>query len=254
LTRETLFAYMAHQYGPGNAVVSIAGDVDHEELADTVQNALSEWKNEREITGCPGFVEGEFQKVAVEQRDTEQVNISLALPALSVFHPERFALSLLNIILGEGMSSRLFSEIRDRLGLAYSVHSYVDQFRDAGSLTVGAGVDTDKVGTAVSAIIEQLAGLKNGLPEEEITRAKELFKGRLMLRMEDSRSVSSWFASQELLLGNIQTVDEVIEIIEAITPEDLMRVTGELFHSSGLNLAVVGPNLDKDRLERILKL
>ena len=135
----------------------------------------------------------------IEKRDTEQAHLCLALPGISLSHPQRFPLDLLNVILGEGMSSRLFSEIRDKLGLAYSITSYVDHFLDTGSLTVSASVDPDNLNQAVTAILDQLEQLKEGIPEAEMKKAREISKGRLLLRMEDSRNVAGWLGGQEML-------------------------------------------------------
>jgi len=191
----------------------------------------------------------------LEQRDTEQAHICVALRGVSNQHPDRFTFDVLNVILGEGMSCRLFRELRENKGLAYDVHSYVSHFFDSGSLTVYAGVSPDNVENATEAILGELAMLRDEtIGETELAKAKEMVKGRLVLRMEDSRSVSSWFASQELLLNKIQTIDEVISLVEAITPADLQRLAGELFRSEGLNLAVVGPNLNEARLSSLLRL
>src|SRR4030042_4057762 len=114
-------------------------------------------------------------------------DLCLPLPGLSIVHPARFKLDLLNIIFGEGMSSRLFTEIRDRLGLAYSIQSYADHFLDTGAFAIGAGVDTKNLRVAIRAVLEETSRLKELIPEKEIARARELFKGRVLLRMEDSR-------------------------------------------------------------------
>ncbi len=157
----------------------------------------------------------------IEKRDTEQTQLCLALPGLSITDPDRFKLDLLNVILGEGMSSRLFTEIRDRLGLAYSIQSYGEHFLDTGAMTIAAGVDAKSLEVAVRAILAELGRFKTeAVPEAELSKAKELFKGRIVLRMEDSRNVSGWLGGQEILTGEILTVDDVIAAVEAITAED----------------------------------
>jgi len=171
-----------------------------------------------------------------------------------IFTPDRFNLDLLNVILGEGMSSRLFLEIRERQGLAYDIHSYVDHFLDSGAVTIYAGVDIKRIDSAIDAILAELSRLKDEVPEAELTKAKELAKGRLMLRMEDTRSVSGWMGGQEVLTGRILTVDEVVSIIDAITIPDLGRVARELFTTDKLNLAIVGPFHDGERFQCLLQL
>jgi predicted Zn-dependent peptidase len=159
----------------------------------------------------------------------------------------------LNVVLGEGMSSRLFSEIRDKLGLAYSISSYVEHFLDTGSLTVAASVDPENLNRAVTAILEQLELLKQGIPESEMKKAREISKGRLLLRMEDSRNVAGWLGGQEMLTNHILTLDEVISIIDSITPVQLHRIAGELIATDKSCLAVVGPINDAGPLQKLLK-
>jgi predicted Zn-dependent peptidase len=173
---------------------------------------------------------------------------------LSLFHPKRFTLDLLNVILGEGMSSRLFTEIRDRLGLAYSIHSYIDHFLNTGSITIYAGVELKKLQVAIKAILEQLSQLKEIVPETELSKAKELSKGRLLLRMEDSRSVAGWMGGQEILTAKILSVDQVMSIIDAITAEELRQLARELLVTKQLRLAVVGPVAEDEPLAELLKL
>ena len=192
------------------------------------------------------------RRVLIENRDTEQTQLCLALPGISIVHPDRFKLDLLNVILGEGMSSRLFTVIRDKLGLAYSIQSYAEHFLDTGAMTVSAGVDAKNLPVAIKAILAELARLKEPIPEAELAKAKELFKGRILLRMEDSRSVSGWLGGQEILTGEILTVDEVIGIVEAITAAELRQLAEELLVPEQMRLAVVGPISPEEPLEDLL--
>jgi predicted Zn-dependent peptidase len=200
------------------------------------------------------YKEKPVRQLRIENRDTEQVHLCLALPGLPLLHPKRFTLGLLNVILGEGMSSRLFTEIRDKLGLAYSIGSYVDHFSDTGSIIISAGVELKNLQVATRAILEQLSQLKETVPESELVKAKEFSKGRLLLRMEDSRSVVGWMGGQEILTRRILSVDEVMSIIDAITTEELQRLARELLVGNQLRLAVVGPVQPDEPLEELLKL
>jgi predicted Zn-dependent peptidase len=255
LTRREMLGYLARQYRPNNAVLSIAGDIRHEEVREQVGRVTAPWKRGGPRLGYAPYRDGAGRRVNIEKRDTEQTQLCLALPGLSISDPDRFKLDLLNVILGEGMSSRLFTEIRDRLGLAYSIQSYAEHFLDTGAMGIAAGVDIKNLEVAVRAILEELGRFKREpVPDEEMTKARELFKGRILLRMEDSRNVSGWLGGQEILTGEILTVDDVVAIIEAITPEDLRAVAGKVLSGDKLRLAVVGP-VDPDRpLEEILKL
>lgn len=254
MTRDMMRDYLSARYRPGNTVLSIAGSIRHEDVAQMANRLVGGWKK-GEKTAAFALYEGKMERrVLIENRDTEQTQLCLALPGISLSHPDRFKLDLLNIILGEGMSSRLFTEIRDKLGLAYSIQSYAEHFLDTGAMTVSAGVDAKNLKTAIGAILSELARLKEPIPEAEISKAKELFKGRIMLRMEDSRSVSGWLGGQEILTGKIMTVDDVIARVEAITEEDLKQVAEKTLTGGDLRLAVVGPIKPDEPLEELLKI
>jgi predicted Zn-dependent peptidase len=152
------------------------------------------------------------------------------------------------------MSSRLFLELRERRGLCYDVHSYVSHFLDVGAFSIYAGVDPQNARETVAALLEELAHLRDGVSEEELTKAKELSKGRLLLRMEDTRSVSGWLGGQEILTARVRTADEVVEILDAIQPADLARVAANILQTDQLNLAVVGPFRSDKQFAALLRL
>jgi len=257
ITRDMILGYLASQYLPNNTVVTIAGDIQHQEVVTAINQALgnrTNWGSQPNRSGFLAYKEQAAPRLCVETRDTEQAHLCLALPGLSLFHPKRFTLDLLNVILGEGMSSRLFVEIRDRLGLAYGIHSYVEHFLDSGSVTVYAGVEPKNLSTVIKAILEQLYQLKEAVPESELTKAKELSKGRLLLRMEDSRNVAGWMGGQEILTERILSVEQVMSIVDAITTDGVKQLAQELLVGSQLRLAVVGPVASDEPLEELLKL
>jgi predicted Zn-dependent peptidase len=254
LTRRMMLAYLDRLYRPDNTVLAVAGDIEHEAVVAAVDRAVAGWRKGKPRPSYAPFREKPGRRVIIEKRDTEQTQLCLALPGLSMVHPDRFKLDLLNVIFGEGMSGRLFTQIRDKLGLAYSIQSYADHFLDAGAFTIGAGVDTKNLRVAVRAILEETARLKELIPGAELAKAKELFKGRILLRMEDSRSVAGWLGGQEILIGEILTVDEVVAIVEAITAGELKKLAEELLSGEKLRLAVVGPVPPDEPLEELLKL
>ena len=151
------------------------------------------------------------------------------------------------------MSSRLFAEIRDKMGLAYSINSYVEHFLDCGALTVAASVDPDNLNKAVAAILEQLELLKGDIPQAEMQKAREISKGRLALRMEDSRNVAGWLSGQEMLTGKILTLEDMISIIDSITGEQLSAVARDLLSAEKVRLAVVGPLSETKTLRHLIK-
>ena len=251
ITREMIVDYLGRQYLPANTVVSVAGAGEHGEMVSAIEQALGEWVEPKPNPTYSPYKEQKFPRLRIEAKETEQAHLCLALSGLSLFHPKRFTLDLLNVILGEGMSSRLFTEIRDRMGLAYSIHSYAEHFADTGSVTIYAGVEPKNLPVAIKAILEQLSKLKEPIPKAELTKAKELSKGRLLLRMEDSRSVAGWTGGQEILTRRVLSVDQVLDIVDVITAEEIQQLAGELLVPNQLRLAVVGPVADEP-LEELL--
>ena len=189
----------------------------------------------------------------VEQRQADQAHICLGLPGVSLTDPDRYALAIFNGILGDGMSSRLFLNLREEQGLAYDVSSSLNHFRDCGSLVVYCGVEPRKAPEAVRAAVRELAGMLAPVPAAELSKAREYTKGRLLLRMEDTRSVAAWLGAQELLLGRVSTIDETVQMIDAVTAEDVARVGSRLLNPDKLRLAVVGPNSEEEALQRVLR-
>jgi predicted Zn-dependent peptidase len=188
----------------------------------------------------------------MEWRRTDQTHICLALPGLSLNDPDRYNLTILNVILGDGMSSRLFQSLREVQGLAYDVSSSNSHFRDCGALTVYCGVEPKKSRLAVQGIVHELQGMHQEAPEQEITKAREYTKGRLLLRMEDTRAVSGWLASQELLQGEVATPEEVVQRLDEVNSEDVARVAERLLQPEQLRLAVVGPHRSEARFLKLL--
>ncbi|MDP6221729.1 MAG: pitrilysin family protein [Dehalococcoidales bacterium] len=254
ITRDAILAYLKRQYFPSNIVAALAGNIKHQEAVDLVSQATTDWTNQQSRPEYLPYQEQPNPRLLIEKRDTEQAHLCLAVPGLSLFDPRRFVLDLLNVILGEGMSSRLFTEIRDKLGLAYSIHSYTDHLLDSGSMIIYAGVDPKNLPIAIRAILEQLSLLKQPIPETELSKAKELIKGRLLLRMEDTGDVAAWAGGQEILTGRVLGVDQIIGIIDAITSEELRQLACELLVGKHLRLALVGPVTKEDSLEELLKL
>jgi len=254
ITKDMILDYLGTKYPPTNTVVAIAGNIQHQEAVAVVSQAVATWTSQQPHPEYKAYKEQPNPRLHVERRDTEQAHLCLGLPGLPLLHPKRFALGLLNVILGEGMSSRLFTEIRDKLGLAYSIHSYVDHHLDSGSVTIYAGVEPKNLPVAIKAILEQFSHLKEPIPKAELSKAKELAKGRLLLRMEDSRNVAGWMGGQEVLTGRILSVDQVVSIIDAITAAELIELAEELFVGDQLRLAVVGPVASDEPLEELLEL
>jgi len=251
ITREQILGFVERHYTPQNTVLAVAGNVTHAEVVRLADRLLGGWGQSATGTWYRA-IEKPSPKAALKSKRTEQAQVCLAVHAFSSSHPDRYALDVLNTILGEGMSSRLFVEIREKLALAYDVHSYVAHFLDAGALVVSAGVDPKRIDPTISAILGELRRLREGIPEKELRKSKELIKGRLQLRMEDTRAVSSWLGTQELLRDEILTVDQILDVIERVTLEDLDRVADGLLLPERMSVAVVGPYRSEARFVKLL--
>ncbi len=255
IDHSMIVEYVRGSYLPNTTVVAVAGDIDHEDVVRSVDGVLGGWPNGPAGVWTPSINDQTSPRFDAETRKTEQSHLCLAVRGIPHDHPDRYTLDLLNLVLGEGMSSRLFLEMRERLGLAYEIHSHTSHYHDSGSINVSAGVDPRKVEQAIEAILRELVRLKDdSVSDAEISKARELGKGRLLLRMEDTRSVAGWIGGQELLTGSIKTVDEVLSILDSVTAEDVQRVARALFRTEKLSLALVGPGRGRKRVERLLRL
>jgi len=253
-TREQMLRYIRHQYLPNDTVISIAGNIQPDEALARIEALFHDWSAGQVSEGYVTNSRQDTPRLRIEHKNSEQVHLCLGVHGFSRFHPRRFALDLLNTAFGVGMSSRLFTEIRENKGLAYDIHSYVEHFLNSGSFAIYAGVDTNKAETAIATIVEEMGKLRQGIAADELRRAKELSKGRLQLRLEDSQNVALWLGGQELLRREILDIDQVISIIEAITEDELKQVAQEILVDNGLNLAVVGPVKKEEPLLNLLKL
>jgi len=254
LRRQQLRDYFHEHYLPNNTVISIAGNIEQEKVRKTICSQVGRWEPGIVAPLFPNKVSQNAPKVRVEKRDTEQVNLCLGVHGLSLLHPDRFVVDLLSMVLGEGMSSRLFIEIRENQGLAYDISSCTAHFIDSGAFFINAGVDPNRLNDTLQSTLSELAKIRDGISERELHKAKEMVKGRLLLALEDSRIVANWFGAQEMLTNRILTVDDVISIIDTITTDDLRQVAQQLFTSKKLNLTAVGPVDGEEELIRMLRI
>jgi predicted Zn-dependent peptidase len=254
LARPSIVDYFRRQYVPNNVILSVAGAVEPDQVAYAVEALAADWTAGEPSNWFAAEDGQQAPRIKTRYKRTEQAHISLAVHGVSNQHPDRYAVDLLSAILGEGMSCRLFMELREKRSLCYDIHSYPSHYLDTGAFSVYAGVEPTRVEEALRAILEQLSLTKDGVPEAELRKAKELTKGRLLLRMEDTRSVSGWVGVQELLTGDVRLVDEVVERVEAVTTDDLRRVATTIFRPEHLNVAIVGPYRSEKRFLPLLNL
>ncbi len=242
LKRDDLLRYLEDHYLLKNLVVTVAGPITHKAALGLIEPRLKARGNGATVpTFEPPGPNGTQSRVLMKSKKTEQAHLCLGVHAPSYMDKDRITIDILNTVLGEGMSSRLFLEVREKLSLAYDVHSFVNRLYDTGVLGVYAGTEPRQAARAVGAIVGQLKRLgEEPVGATELTKAKEFYKGRLLLQMESTNSVATWYGGQEALMGKIQGVDETTAQVDAVSAADLTRVAQELFRQS-IQLAVIGP-------------
>jgi len=226
-------------YHAGNCVVAAAGRIDHDELVSLIQSNLVL----REQVSNPRVLpfSTESNNLSVITKDTEQSHICLGTQALHLHHPDRFALSIADSILGGGMSSRLFQEIREKRGLAYAVYSYVTLFQDTGQHVVYSGTRPENTQEVIKIVQHEIAKMASeGISEEELTRAKSSIKGHLILGLENTRARMTRLGKSSVVKGELLSIDEIISRIDAVCTKDVARVTSTVLGAKH-SLAVIGP-------------
>jgi predicted Zn-dependent peptidase len=242
ISRQQMLTYVAQKYTPKSTIISLAGKLNHDQVVSQIEVSLRDWIT----TTVPTFLPAQEAKAGptlhLEFRDTEQAHLCLGLRALPRYHPDRFRLTLLSAVLGGGMSSRLFVEIREKRGLAYDVGCYTRRLRDTGAMILHSGVAPNKARDTISAMIEQMQLLMAcPVSPSELDRAREYTKGGILLGMEDTFTNADWVAHQELYDQEVQTVDQVMRKLDEVTAADVQAMARRLFATGRLHLAVVGP-------------
>jgi predicted Zn-dependent peptidase len=255
LPADTIRGFWRTMYRPANTVVAVAGDVGHGEAVGLAGTAFGTGNGiVPGYSPAPDLPAGE-RALLRARRDAAQAQLIVGVPALRRDHPDAWILAVLNAVLGDGMSSRLFLSVREAKGLAYDVSSGLVDYADAGSLEVSAGVDPARLPAALEAVLFELARLRDEtVPDEELAKAKAYLSGGLELRMDETRHVASWIGGQEALHDRVLTLDEALAAVAAITADDVRRLASELVVDDGLRLAVVAPARYLRGLERRLRL
>jgi len=241
MARDEIAAYHGAHYQPSNVVLAAAGNLTHDAMLELVAARFP--SNDGVRPERPRSDAAAQQPVVVLHRDTEQAHVVTGMRALPALDPDRYALTVVNQVLGGGMSSRLFQEIRETRGLAYSVFSYNAAFEDAGFVAVYAGTAPEHVAETLAVIDAELDRLvKEGLSDAEIAAAKGHLVGSLAMSLETSASRMRRLGRSELVEGDIPSLDELIARVEAVTPTDVARVIDRVFAGAPRTLAVVGPH------------
>jgi predicted Zn-dependent peptidase len=252
-THDTFSSYVDHWYKPSRMVVGVGGKIG-EGLHDRVQELLGDIAEAE--TGEPEPVrlspDGNA-RVKVHTKASDQAHICLGVHSYALEHPDRYALQVLATILGGGMSSRLFTEVRERRGLAYYVYGLNHSYTDAGSLYAQAGVDINRIDDAVTTVAGELRKIaEEAVPADELEKARSFAKGRFVLQLETSQGLIMFGLRREVLETRTPDPEEILSELDKVTAEDVARVADDVIKRRGLNLAVIGPFDDASRFEKLL--
>jgi predicted Zn-dependent peptidase len=252
-TRETFLDYLGHWYKPSRMVVGVGGRIG-DGLPERIQELFGDLEDSptgSPLAALPAPNDGTRVKVHTKQSD--QAHICLGVRSRPLVDPDRYKLMVLSTVLGGGMSSRLFTEVRERRGLAYYVFATNHSYTDAGSLYAQAGVDIERIDEAVGTVAAELKKIvAEAVPADELRKAKNFAKGRFVLQIESPHGLTMFGLRREVLEGQAPEPQEVLTGVEAVTAEDVQQVAQELIDDQALRLAVIGPFDDPDRFERLL--
>ena len=242
MTKENLHQFHREYYSPNNIVVAACGHLPHEKFVNLVKRALSKIPQASSRDFQPADNSQSRPRADFLQRDIEQMHLALGTLGLPEGHKDRYVLTLLNIIMGGNMSSRLFNEIREKHGLAYSIGTGVKSYKDTGVFMVRAGVDNQKIVKAVEVILQELKKVqREGISKSEFTRAKDYALGQLLLSMEETMDHMLWIGEEIVSHGRVRTLPEVIKQVNKVSMKEIQRLAVDIFNEQRFNLALVGP-------------
>jgi predicted Zn-dependent peptidase len=250
-TRDTFMDYLGHWYKPNRMVVGVAGKIEGDLMAE-LEGLLGDM--EAGQTGEPDPVAASNGgRVKVHTKQSEQAHICLGVRSYPLRHPDRYALQLVATVLGGGMSSRLFTEVRERRGLAYYVFGLNHSYTDAGSLYAQAGVDINRIDDAVTTVAEELKRIaEEPVPAAELEKARNFSKGRFVLQLESPQGLVMYGLRREVLENEVVDPEEILAELDKVTVEDVQRVAQDVIRDDGFKLALIGPFDDADRFEKLL--
>jgi predicted Zn-dependent peptidase len=251
-TRDAFMQYIERWYKPGRLVVGIGGKIEGD-VTEAIERHLGGLEPAETGEPDPVSANGNGSRVRVHTKQSDQAHIALGVPSYPITHPDRYALQLLATVLGGGMSSRLFTEVRERRGLAYYVFGTNHSYTDAGSLYAQAGVDINRIDDAVSTVAAELRRIADeAVPGDELEKARNFAKGRFVLQLENPHGLIMYGLRKEVLEGETVDPAEVLAELDKVTGDDVQRVAGDLIDAKRLRLALIGPFDDADRFEKIL--
>jgi predicted Zn-dependent peptidase len=253
VTRDQIQDYKDSLYTADNTVISVAGAVTEKEVKNLVAKYFPFGDEKRKFSAAPYVRMAPSGKVKLQNKKTEQGHLILGVEGLPALHKDEYVEKILSVILGGNMSSRMFMNVREAKGLSYYIRTNTDDYSDTGILSTSAGVDLKRVDLAIGAILEEYRKITEAKVEAaELTKAKEFMKGKIILRLEDSEEYAHLMGKQALLYPKIETVDQILKKIDAVTADDVLRLSRELFQEEKFRLALIGPFEDPAHFEKLL--
>lgn len=255
--RKKVVDYYEFHYSPSNVIVCVAGAINEKEIEEKIKKDFEKIKKANTGQKLKVKEQQSEPQILVHNKKTDQTHFCLGTRAYDLFDKRRYALALLSVILGGNMSSRLFIKVRERNGLAYSIHTSADNATDTGYLVTQAGIDHKNLEKAVKLILEEYKDLRDKkITAKELQKAKDYLKGVMSLSLDASDSQASFYGLQELLEKDILTPEEKFKKIDEVSVDDIKKIAEDIFLPEKLNLAIIGPfeETDSDRLKELLKL
>ncbi len=253
--RKDFLQYIKKFYVANDTVVCVAGKFDEKKIKTQIQKYFSIMPQDKKVEVKKIKENQKKPELRIKFKKTDQTHLALGLRAYDENHKDRFALSVLSVILGGNMSSRLFIEVRERRGLAYYVRANIESFKDCGFFAVNAGVEHKNLKQAIEVILKEYKKISTELvSEKELKKAKDYLKGKSLMGLEASDEVAMFFINQELRKKKIMKIEEIFAHIDKVKTSDILRVAKDIFQSKKLNLAVIGPHKDNEKIGRLLKL
>ena len=250
IQREDLLSYENRFYRPNNLVISVAGNIKIAEVILQIEKYFKRTEKGEIKKYLPVKDNQKTTQIGIKFKKSNQTHLSFGFSGISRLDPDKYSLDLLDIILGSGLSSRLFQKIRVEKSLAYDIHSFVQYFNDTGSFNIYAGIGSNKIKETIQTILEELNKTKEDvLKEDELRKAKEMYKGVLSLSLESTLNNAFWLGSRMLLYGRPSTFDEIKGKIEEVKVKDIQRMAQNIFTKDKINLSIVGPFKEKNKEE-----
>ncbi len=251
--RQDFIKYLSRGYVAENVVIGVAGKIDPKKVKKEIEKHFAKIRTGKKPTFKKADDKQSKPGLYIQHKKTDQTHMILGVRSYDMYHKDRYVLSVLSTILGGGMSSRLFMAVRERRGLAYSVHTMVENYHDAGYLATQCGVEHENLEQTIRVILDEYRQIATELVDkEELKKAKEYIKGKMAMSFEGSDDVAEYLVTQETIRNEIVLPKEKRKMIDQVTAEDVLRVAKDIFVNKRLNLAIIGPHASEAKLRKIL--